>query len=106
MLAELIISYNLISNEPVLLRSPGPPYTRHEVALNVEKHWRNGFFLKLQPYVQGSERDSVERAGALAEVGIHWGDVDISLYHHSSHNLDRPGWALEVDGIRVKWRLR
>ncbi len=106
MLAELILSYNLISTEPLLLRSPGPPYTQHEVALNVEKHWFGGFFLKIQPYVQGSEMVSVARAGAFAEVGIHFGDVDVSIYHHSSHNLDRPGDALEVDGIRLRLKLR
>ena len=116
MLAELIITYALITNEPVLLQSSGPPYARHEVELKVEKEflvgsvaWGGGRylkgFLKIQPYVQGSERNSVERAGAFAEVGIHFGDVDISLYHHSSHNLDRPGDALEVDGIRVRVRL-
>ncbi len=105
MLAELILSYNFISTEPVLLRHLGPPYTRHEVALNLEKHWWEGFFLKLTPYVQGSEMQSVQRAGAFAEVGIHFGDVDVSVYHHSSHNLDREGDALEVDGIRVRWRL-
>lgn len=106
MIAELIITYALISNEPVLLRSPGPPYTRHEVALNVEKHWWEGFFLNLTPYVKGSEMGSVERAGAFAEVGFHFGDVTLSVYHHSSHNLDRPGDALEVDGVKLRWRIR
>lgn len=105
MLAELVLSYNLISNEPVRLRAPGAPYLQHEIALNVEKHWEALFF-KLMPYVQGSEANSVDRAGAFAEIGIHWGDVDISLYHHSSHNLDRPGVPLEVDGVRLRWRLK
>lgn len=106
MIVELIFAYNLLSNDPVLLRSSGPPYTLHEVALNLEKHWWEGFFLKFTPYVQGSDKNSAERVGAFAEFGIHFGDVDVSVYHHSSHNLDRRGDALEVDGIRLKWRMR
>ncbi len=105
MVAELILTYALISNEPILLRSPGEPFTRHEVALNMEKHWPSGLFFRLMPYVQGSDREATERAGAFAEIGISVGDVDVSVYHHSSHNLDRPGRALEVDVVRLKWKL-
>lgn len=105
MFAELILSYFLISNDPMYLRSAERPYTKMSVSLEVHKPITDRLSLRLAPYVFRS-LNQAGRAGAEAEIMYRFDDLKIGIYHHSSHNLDVPGDALEVDGIRMRWKLK
>lgn len=105
-MVELVLAYALYSNEPMFLREEGPPYANFEVALDVHKDFSNGIYLELYPYLIGEDRENVGRAGAYLSVGYELIDnVKLEFYHHSAHNLDNHGHKVEVNGIRMRWRL-
>jgi hypothetical protein len=103
-MVELLLSYALISNEPLYLREADQPYKNIELSLLIGKDLGKHYFLYLEPYVM-AEGDLVGRAGGKAELGIRIWDFEISLFHHSAHDLDKNNRAIEVDGIRMRWRL-
>lgn len=107
MFAELVISYFLISNQPLYLRQDGPPYTDIEIRLEVHQPIKQRFYLDIEPYVQRSRESSVTgRTGAYVELGYHYNeDISFSLFHHSSHCADINCEALEADGFNLRWRL-
>lgn len=70
----------------------------------------------LQPYLEGDRQPRL--AGAYLGLGVDLGDVTLSLFHHSCHNLDvrayylsltRGKWleapACDFDGINVRLNL-
>ena len=107
MLAELILTYYFISNEPLYLRTPREPYAGAEIKLNVSKEFYDRYFIMLSPYVV-SEQIGITpgRAGAEFEAGFKIKDMKLSFYHESVHNLDREGRLIEIDGVRLRWKLR
>lgn len=108
MLVDLIISYALMTNEPLYLRSSGAPYADTEVRLEVHYPITEELYLDIKPYVVRSTEDEITgRAGAIVEIGIQFDRFDVELFHHSAHDLDSgDGDPLEVDGIRFRWRMR
>lgn len=103
-MVEMIITYAVLSNEPLYPRTAGKPYSGVEVRLNVDHEFYNRYFLILSPYVMGKDR-TVGRAGAEAEIGLKVGDARFSVYHLSEHGLDVEGRPIEYDGIRLRWKL-
>lgn len=106
MLAEIILAYNLSSNEPLFLRDEGPPYADMEVALHVRQPF-DRFFLDLEPYVvKTNSIEGIGRAGAFIELGWEGERWTFSLRHHSSHCTDVDCESLQADGFRVRYRLK
>jgi len=105
MIAELVFSLFLVSNEPMYLQSVGRPYSRMVLSLELQKPMTNRLTFTLTPYVLRSWARA-GRVGSEAEIMYRLGDVRFGFYHHSSHNLDREGTAIEVDGVRMKWKLK
>lgn len=103
MLAELVLSYALMSSEPIYLRQAGEPVVDSIVQLNVEKRWDNNIFLKITPYVMRNwAQDITGRAGAELELGYSFKYFDLGYYHHSAHNLDQNfGSSVELDMVRM-----
>ena len=104
MLVDLILSYYLISNNPLYPRSPSEPFATHEVRLEVTEDVYGPLFLKLSPYVLGNfEEKPAGRLGAEVEVGLKLKNITLSAYHHSIHSADIYNQAIEIDGFRLKW---
>ena len=77
-----------------------------EMALHVRQPLSDRFFLDLRPYVVKTDGpEGTGRAGAFVEIGWTGDRLGVSMFHHSSHNLDVNGQAIEVDGISMKIRL-
>lgn len=108
MISELIIVYALISNEPLYFGKPS--WTERaaniEARLEVRQPLTERIFLRLSPYVIGDSFDTMGRAGAEAEIGYDGDRFVVSVFHQSEHNLDRDGQALEVDGVKFRWKMR
>lgn len=106
MLVELLLGYALTTTDPLYLREPGPPYMDNVIQLHVNKELGKNFYLDLSPYVMRSIADGITgRAGAEVSVGYHFKDLDLEVYHHSSHNLDVENQAVELDMVRLRWIL-
>jgi hypothetical protein len=106
MLVEILVAYALTSNEPLYLRTPSSPYMDSVIQLHVNKDLGKNFYIDLLPYVMRSEATGITgRAGAEASIGVHFKDLDLELYHHSSHNLDVENQAVELDMVRLRWTL-
>lgn len=107
MIVDLIISYALMTNEPLYLREARAPYADTEVRLEVRYPITEHLYLNVKPYVvRSSEEDITGRAGAVVEIGASFDGFDVELFHHSAHDLDRgDGDPLEVDGIRLRLRM-
>ena len=112
MMMDLVLSYFLMNNEPMYLFEPTSESYTAELKLNIHHDMNDYSYIDLSPYAMRNIREGVTgRAGAEADIGIWIGDVALELYHHSSHNLDHispdPGkGAIEMDAIRLKWKLR
>lgn len=108
MFVDLIISYALLTNEPLYLREARAPYADTEVRLEVHYPITDHLYLNVEPYVQRSTEEGVTgRAGAVVEIGAEFDGFSVELFHHSAHDLDRgDGDPLGVDGIRLRWRMR
>lgn len=105
MLAELVLSYFLQSNMSSSLHTAKRPYIDSEVRLVVENRFSSKWSVKIEPYVMLST--GLPRiAGAEVEIEF---DINpkarISLYHHSSHNLDVEGIGLNIDQVKLKIRF-
>lgn len=106
MLAELVLSYYLISNMSAHLNVAKQPYINQEVRLSIDHDFSRRWNMKLQPYVMASDRVA-QIAGAEFELNYRINDeFMLGFTHHSSHSLDESGRSLSVDGIRVRIQLK
>ncbi len=115
-MVELILLWLLETNSPVFVderslprseqcRVAGKNCLKAKLTVHVRKDYDNGMFVDLKPYVAVNESVDPQNAGAEAEIGYCKGLFCISGYHHSSHNLDHDGQGVELDGVKLKWRL-
>lgn len=107
MLLELITTYYLMNTDPIYLQTQGCPCATMYVGLHLNKEFLNNYYFDIQPYFLRDITDDISgRAGAEVSLGYKWKSFDLSLYHHSSHNLDTYlGRSLEMDAITLKINL-
>ena len=107
MLVDIVLAYALYSNSPIYLNTRPSPAMDSYLQINVQKDLTHNLYLHVNPYVMRSLESGVTgRAGAEAGIGWHVNDqLDIELYHHSSHSLDVLDQPLELDMIKFKWVL-
>ena len=106
MFLEAVLSYALASNQPVCINSGCQGVMTSELRLNMAHDLSENLYMKLSPYVWLDDH-TPKRAGADAEVSYRLGNVDIGLFHSSKHSLDTgTGKGIEIDGIRLRWRIK
>lgn len=108
MMAELVLSYALNSNQPIHIRGAGSGIMNSEIRLNLERRLGvlgDRAYFKLSPYVW-LDNITPGRAGAEAEVGYRFDGFDLGLFHESKHSLDLgTGEGIYMDGIRMRIRF-
>lgn len=107
LLVEIVLAHALYSNDPIYLNTRPSPTMDSYMQLNIQKDLTKNLYLHVNPYVMRSIESGVTgRAGAEAGVGWHVNnELDIELYHHSSHSLDTNDTPLELDMIKFHWFL-
>lgn len=114
MIAELIVTYFLISNQPAYINQSYGPKTQAELALRLQKTTDYGLYFEVKPYLLLSEPGLYEsgyvvprRVGGELDIGFDWSWGRLVFYHHSIHNLDYDNLtgATELDGIKFTWKL-
>lgn len=97
MLAELILSYALVSDVPLYVREAAEPYNAFSVELRVQGG--ELIYYRLSPYLYGYSEDLVGVVGAEVELGWSSPVGRIGWHHRSEHNVDRDGIYLRIDSI-------
>jgi len=109
---EMGLTHYLDSNVPAHFYDVTGPTTRYVADVTVHASWHHVLFA-IEPMIDGYSSapwgQYPSEGGMYVGIGTRWHGVTVSLFHHSAHNLDAPGWnngpSVNMDGARLQVRL-